>query len=175
MLEVIQSLCKDRGISIFKLEKELGFGNGTIYKWEKSSPAVEKLKKVADFFGVTVDYILVTGSIKKMPRILKSVDQLIYEFSRYGLHVEIDDGPYFKSVIISHSEYGNIADMTVAEFHENGDLLLGDLIKEYNLSFEPGTIAAHHDGEDWTEEEIKDIEEFKEILKLKRQLKKNRE
>lgn len=32
-----------------------------------------------------------------------------------------------------------------------------------------GTIAAHHDGEDWTEEELEEIERFKEFLKNKRQ------
>ncbi|AHM65112.1 helix-turn-helix domain-containing protein [Paenibacillus polymyxa] len=37
------------------------------------------------------------------------------------------------------------------------------------------TIAAHHDGEDWTEEELQDIEEFKELVKLRRQLRKNKE
>lgn len=30
------------------------------------------------------------------------------------------------------------------------------------------TIAAHHDGEDWTEEELEEIERFKEFVKLKR-------
>lgn len=37
------------------------------------------------------------------------------------------------------------------------------------------TIAAHHEGEIWTEEELQDIEEFKEMLKLRRQLRKNKE
>lgn len=37
------------------------------------------------------------------------------------------------------------------------------------------TIAAHHDGDDWTLEELEDIEEFKELVKLRRQLKKNKE
>ena len=40
------------------LEKTLGFGNGTIKKWGESSPSVDKLKKVADYFGVSVDYFL---------------------------------------------------------------------------------------------------------------------
>lgn len=31
------------------------------------------------------------------------------------------------------------------------------------------TIAAHHDGEDWTEEELEDIERFKAFIKSKRQ------
>lgn len=31
------------------------------------------------------------------------------------------------------------------------------------------TIAAHHDGEDWTEEELEEIERFKEFVRSKRQ------
>lgn len=30
------------------------------------------------------------------------------------------------------------------------------------------TIAAHHEGEDWTEEELKEIEEFKKYIRSKR-------
>lgn len=30
------------------------------------------------------------------------------------------------------------------------------------------TIAAHHDGEDWTEEELEEIKRFKEFVKAKR-------
>ncbi|WP_188453756.1 helix-turn-helix transcriptional regulator [Virgibacillus oceani] len=30
------------------------------------------------------------------------------------------------------------------------------------------TIAAHHDGEDWTEDELEEIENFKKYLKSKR-------
>ncbi|MEF2246218.1 MULTISPECIES: helix-turn-helix domain-containing protein [unclassified Paenibacillus] len=30
------------------------------------------------------------------------------------------------------------------------------------------TIAAHHDGEDWTEEELEEIEAFKRFVKMKR-------
>lgn len=54
----IESLCKERKISFSALEKALGFGNSTISKWETSSPTVERLAKVADFFGVTVDFLL---------------------------------------------------------------------------------------------------------------------
>lgn len=51
-------LCKEKGISIAKLERETGMGNGTIGRWEKSSPNVDNVKKVADFFGCTVDELL---------------------------------------------------------------------------------------------------------------------
>mgnify|MGYP000897563935 CR=1 FL=1 len=33
----------------------------------------------------------------------------------------------------------------------------------------PETIAAHHDGEDWTEEELEDIEKFKEFVRMRRE------
>lgn len=54
----VSDLCKQRNISISRLEKELGIGNGTIGRWEKSSPTVEKIKRVADYFGVTVDDLI---------------------------------------------------------------------------------------------------------------------
>ncbi|RED54767.1 hypothetical protein DFP95_12123 [Cohnella lupini] len=31
------------------------------------------------------------------------------------------------------------------------------------------TIAAHHDGGDWTEEELEEIERFKEFVRMKKQ------
>lgn len=61
LLENITRLCKKRGISIAKLEREVGIGNGTIGKWGKSSPTVDSLKKVADHFGVSLDALL-TGT-----------------------------------------------------------------------------------------------------------------
>lgn len=45
-------------ISIAKLEQELGFANSTIRKWAKSSPSADKLLKVADHLGVSVDVLL---------------------------------------------------------------------------------------------------------------------
>ena len=54
----VVSLCREKGISISKLEKEVGLGNATIRGWESSSPTVEKLKIVADYFGKTVDEMM---------------------------------------------------------------------------------------------------------------------
>lgn len=58
ILENIINLCKDRKITIARLEKECGFGNATIWAWDKSDPGAKKLKIVADYFGVTVDELL---------------------------------------------------------------------------------------------------------------------
>lgn len=58
ILDNIRMMCAKRGISTFVLERELGFGDGTIRKWKTASPTVGKLKRVADYFGVTVDELL---------------------------------------------------------------------------------------------------------------------
>jgi transcriptional regulator with XRE-family HTH domain len=58
LLENIREICADNHLAVSALEKELGFGGGTISKWEKSSPTVDKLQKVADYFGVTTDHLL---------------------------------------------------------------------------------------------------------------------
>lgn len=58
IFEKIEELCKNQGISVAYLEKKLGFGNGTIRSWTKCSPSVEKIKKVADHFGVSIESIL---------------------------------------------------------------------------------------------------------------------
>jgi transcriptional regulator with XRE-family HTH domain len=54
----ISRLCKKTGVSIAKLERETGLGNATVRNWSVSSPTVDKLKLVADYFGVTVDELL---------------------------------------------------------------------------------------------------------------------
>ena len=58
IFEKVQHLCKERGVSIWALEASIGAGNGTIGKWRNSSPRLETIKKVADYFGVTVDELI---------------------------------------------------------------------------------------------------------------------
>lgn len=58
MVEKIQTLCHQFGITMTALERELKMGRGTISKWDKSSPSINNLKKVADFFHVSLSYFL---------------------------------------------------------------------------------------------------------------------
>lgn len=54
----IEQLRKTQNLSQGKLEKELGFSNGSISKWRNSTPTYERLQKVADYFGVSVEYLM---------------------------------------------------------------------------------------------------------------------
>lgn len=57
-LEKIRALCMKKSMSLIDLENEVGLGNGTICKWEGKNPGVENVKRVADYFGTTVDNLL---------------------------------------------------------------------------------------------------------------------
>lgn len=56
--ERILSLCKQRGITLTGLEKILDFGDKTIRRWDINMPNTRQLMAVADYFGVSVDYLL---------------------------------------------------------------------------------------------------------------------
>nr|WP_302597639.1 helix-turn-helix transcriptional regulator [uncultured Cellulosilyticum sp.] len=58
IVDKIQHLCNEKKITKNALEVELGFGRSTISKWDKSSPSMDKVQKVADYFHVSVDYLL---------------------------------------------------------------------------------------------------------------------
>lgn len=63
ILDNIKVLCRERKTNITDMEKEVGLGFGTVYKWGKVSPSVANLKLVADYFGVTVDELLKEGNL----------------------------------------------------------------------------------------------------------------
>ncbi|MGH1660233.1 helix-turn-helix transcriptional regulator, partial [Enterococcus faecalis] len=56
--EIIKELTKRKKMSIRQLEITLGYSNGYFSKWKKVSPNSEGLQKVADYFNVSVDYLL---------------------------------------------------------------------------------------------------------------------
>ena len=58
LLDNIKRLCKEKNTSICAVERTLGIGNGTIGKWDVYSPRLDIVKKVADYFGMTVDELL---------------------------------------------------------------------------------------------------------------------
>lgn len=68
LVERITSLCEKEGISLSELERRAGLGRG-IYRWNTSAPSSDKLLKVAEYFGVSVDSILGREELpKEMPR-----------------------------------------------------------------------------------------------------------
>lgn len=58
IVERIESLARDNEINITPLENKLGFAHGTIRSWATRQPTASKILTVANYFDVSVDYLL---------------------------------------------------------------------------------------------------------------------
>lgn len=67
MYEIFEQLLQKYGVTAYKVSKETGITQSTLSDWKRgrSTPKTENMKKIADYFGVTVDYLM-TG--KKEPK-----------------------------------------------------------------------------------------------------------
>lgn len=57
-IERVLALCKERKVSVARLEKDLGFGNGYIRGLKKGVIQSERLSQIANYFNVSVNYLL---------------------------------------------------------------------------------------------------------------------
>lgn len=60
-------LLQEKQITPYKLSKETGIWQSTLSDWKlgKSTPKLDKLEKIAEYLGVTVDYLLGKTDIKE--------------------------------------------------------------------------------------------------------------
>lgn len=58
LYENIKIAAKEKGYSINRLEKELGFARSYIGKFKTITPSIDKIQKIADFLNVTTDYLM---------------------------------------------------------------------------------------------------------------------
>lgn len=91
----IQALCEIKGATLIGLEREIGIGRGTIRRWDESSPTIEKIQKVADYFHVSVDYLLGRDD-KDQKDIAKAMEKI-------KCQLMIEDGLMFDGEIL-HGE-----------------------------------------------------------------------
>ena len=105
--KTIKMLCKDKGVTVTGTEKELGFARGSLCKVDSSKPSMEKVQKLADYFGVPIDYLLndkeepekkeITLTPKDERDIARDLDRIMNEIQKgedsplYYNGVEIDN------------------------------------------------------------------------------------
>ncbi len=58
-LQRLEELIKEKGITKYKLSKDLNLPNSTIWNWQNGClPTADKLILIADYFEVSTDYLL---------------------------------------------------------------------------------------------------------------------
>ena len=104
LYEKIKELAAQKHVSIRQIEEHLGYGNGTIRRWSKQTPGVDKVRAVAKYFNVSIDYLL--GHEEKSSHqepidlatyVLKTkwgsmneqelIERIILEIEKYGIEV----------------------------------------------------------------------------------------
>lgn len=60
MYEIFVKLLEKYGVTAYKVSKATGIAGSTFTDWKtgRSTPKQDKLQKIADYFGVTVDYLM---------------------------------------------------------------------------------------------------------------------
>ena len=60
MYEIFEQLLQKYGVSAYKVSKATGVTQSTLSDWKRgrSTPKSENMKKLADYFGVSIDYLM---------------------------------------------------------------------------------------------------------------------
>lgn len=181
----LRYLRKQYGMSQDQLADRLGYKSfTTIQKWESgvSEPSVSTLKIITDIFGISMDQMinedLTSPSSSSAPPSLQLTEQEKWLIDTYR---ELDDPQrerllaYIEGLLDAGSLKNHLYKSPVVnEFMNYYDspsgLMVAEPMSEYTSEsqYEPVTIAAHHDSDEWSEDELKEIEDIKKYAKSKK-------
>ncbi|WP_313903345.1 helix-turn-helix domain-containing protein [Paenibacillus alvei] len=173
IVENIKRLCKEHKTTIPKLGTELGFGNGAIYNWDKSSPSIDKVQKVAEYFKVSVDVVLYGFELTRFEELFRIImNRRTCEQFAEDTGIDLDTvEDYALGIATDQPSFELVKKLANSNPHKiivDDDSLFESAGYSAEKQYEPETIAAHHDGEEWTEEELATIKKFKEFVKSQR-------
>lgn len=110
--EIIKELAKENRISIRQLEIRFGYSNGYLAKWKNNTPNADELAKLADYFNVSVDYLLGRTDNKYMNENQEADDDILERaldsaMSYDGKGISDADRPIIKNFIKAYLESKN--------------------------------------------------------------------
>lgn len=95
--EIIKELAKEKGLSIRQLEINFGYSNGYLGSWKRQTPNSKELSRIADYFNVTVDYLL--GRTENVDRKLGARGELL------AAHIDDDVSEKDMQDILNYIEF----------------------------------------------------------------------
>lgn len=84
MYEIFLKLLDEKGVTAYKVGKATGIGGSTFTDWKtgRSVPKQEKLQKIADYFGVSLEYLM-TGKDSQTDHLYTDENSdLLIEFTK---------------------------------------------------------------------------------------------
>ena len=60
MYKIFEALCNEHGVTPYRVCKDTGITTATISNWKAGRyvPKADKLQKIADYFGVSIEYLM---------------------------------------------------------------------------------------------------------------------
>ncbi|SET79344.1 Transcriptional regulator, contains XRE-family HTH domain [Lacrimispora sphenoides] len=82
MYEIFEQLLQKCGVTAYKVSKETGVTQSTLSDWKRgrSTPKTDNMKKIADYFGVTVDYLMTGEEAKDITPEASRIETLAAHF-----------------------------------------------------------------------------------------------
>lgn len=88
MYEIFEQLLQARNVTAYQVAKATGIAQSTLSDWKngRSIPKMNKMQKIADYFGISVDYLL--GNEEKEKPAAQTGGELGFDDFTYALHNE---------------------------------------------------------------------------------------
>ena len=84
MVSKIEKLCKKENITFAELERRIKLTHGSIARFDKNCPSSEKITRVAQYFGITTDYLLGLSD-NPFPQEIKDMDIISLQRARKNM------------------------------------------------------------------------------------------
>ena len=109
LVSKLKDLAQRKNITFAELERKLDFSNGQIRRWDDTTPGIDKIQKVADYFNVSVDYLLGRTDWKKF-------DEQLGEEKLAQVRQQVEDIEQLTQFF--RVDVSDLSDIEKAEFEE---------------------------------------------------------
>lgn len=75
LLDRLKQLCKEKGISQSKMEKDIGISHGASSKWKNSSPSIDIVQKLSAYFNVSIESLMAGDTTPGTVSVLDAKDE----------------------------------------------------------------------------------------------------
>ncbi|WP_415859742.1 helix-turn-helix domain-containing protein [Lactococcus laudensis] len=196
-LERIKLLAKKQGKSLQKVSSDLGFGVNYFYRLKTQQPTAEKLTLIADYFHVSVDYLLGRSNFKNYSDINSKVESISNSTEEFFDLVEVlnaetpdnvkqqdlKDFTVLNSFVNFATDYKNISSnkrwhigngitllyYAIHELDDNDIEKLGEMLKAFH-NFLISTRGFSDDEDDKALQSLSKTSPFEELVNLEKMM-----
>lgn len=165
IVDSIKKLCKDKNITVSQLEKEIGLSQGLVSKWMNTTPSLDKIVDIADYFRVTLDEVVgykqddiflnmlhdLTNSKKIRWSIIKKDYVKVAHIKKAFPFEAYDEEKYTEKSYFTQYKGGYII---IYAFYENGKLINPD---ELSLYIQPSEAQLEYAWQDYSTYDLKPL------------------